>query len=163
MSDSFDFLLEGMTQALRAHVLPKIDDEFARGQVFAIIYSLNILRLGADWSATALRRQVDIQDDAFAKTRRLTTGIACPEIPTTPRAASDTTDAGFLEKLRDEGDRAIGALLCWATSGSPLSTERDVAKEVEAVLRAAIRDQLKVEIALTPPSMLNEIATGKES
>jgi hypothetical protein len=71
-------------------------------------------------------------------------------------------DPERLEALRDEGDRRLGELLLWAASASTQAAQPIAANEIERTLRSFIRDQLKVEIGMTPKSMLHQIATGDE-
>jgi hypothetical protein len=162
MSKSFDLLIDGMIDALRAHVLPKSSDDFARGQVFSVIFALNGLKLAADWKAEPLQEQVRLQDIAFSEVRRLTAKMQHPPIPATPRVEAGLADPVRLEALRDEGDRQLGELLFWVTSEGARAADRDAAKEIERALRGFIRDQLKVEIGITAKSMLHQIATGEE-
>jgi hypothetical protein len=162
MSKSFDLLVDGMIDALRAHVLPKSSDDFARGQVFSIIFALNGLKLAADWKAGPLLEEVQLQDAAFAVVRRLADEMEHPPIPATPRVETGSGDPVRLEALRDEGDRQLGELLFWATSERARASDHAAAKEIERALRDFIRAQLKVEIGVTAKSMLHQIATGEE-
>src|SRR6185436_14536898 len=50
MNNSFPRLIDGMCATLRSEVLPRLDDEFARGQVFGVINLLNTLKVRASWS-----------------------------------------------------------------------------------------------------------------
>jgi hypothetical protein len=162
MTKSFDLVVDGVIDALRAHVLPKSSDDFVRGQVFSIIFALNGMKLAADWKAGPLLEQVRLQDAAFAEVRRLAAGMDHPPIPATPRAETGLADPERLEALRDEGDRQLGELLLWAASESARAAQPIAANEIERTLRSFIRDQLKVEIGMTPKSMLHQIATGDE-
>ena len=71
MTKSFELVVDGVIDALRAHVLPKSDDDFVRGQVFSIIFALNGLKLAADWKTGPLLEQIRLQDAAFSEVRRL--------------------------------------------------------------------------------------------
>ncbi|WP_050425762.1 hypothetical protein [Bradyrhizobium tropiciagri] len=161
MSASFERLIDGIIDALQSHVVPNSDDDFVRGQVFSAIYALNGLKLAADWKAGPLLEQVRLQDDTFAAVRRLADGMIHPEIPTTPRVQGDTSDATAIEALRDDGDRQLGQLLLWASGEGARAANRDAATEIERLLRRAICDQLKIELATTPKSMLQQIAGGE--
>jgi hypothetical protein len=162
MTKSFDFVVDGVIDALRAHVLPKSSDDFVRGQVFSIIFALNGMKLAADWKTGPLLEQVRLQDAAFAEVRRLAAGMDHPPIPATPRTETGLADPERLEALRDEGDRQLGELLLWAASESARAVQPIAVNEIERTLRNFIRDQLKVEIGMTPKSMLHQIATGDE-
>ena len=50
MNNSFARLIDGMNATLRSEVLTRLDDEFARGQVFGVINLLNTFKVRADWS-----------------------------------------------------------------------------------------------------------------
>lgn len=161
MSASFERLIDGIIDALQSHVVPNSNDDFVRGQVFSAIYALNGLKLAADWKAAPLLEQVRLQDDTFAAVKRLADGMAHPEIPSTPRIPSDTSDAAAIEALRDDGDRRLGHLLLWASGEGARLANGDAAAAIERLLRRAICDQLKIELATTPKSMLQQIAGGE--
>ena len=162
MSTSFDRLIDGMIEALRSHVLPRSSDEFVRGQIFSTIFALNGLKLTADWKAGPLLEQVRVLDAALAEVARLAAKMKHPPIPALPRAEGATTDSSAVEALRDDGDRTLGELLFWASSEDARAADPAVASEIEQLLRRSICDQLKVELAMTPKSMLHQIATGEE-
>ena len=61
MNNSFARLIDGMNATLRKEVLTRLDDEFARGQVFGIINLLNTFKVRADWSAGFLLEQIAAQ------------------------------------------------------------------------------------------------------
>jgi hypothetical protein len=70
MNNSFERLIDGMTVTLRSEVLTRLDDEFARGQVFGIINLLNNMRLRADWSVNFLQQEVNAQREALERSAR---------------------------------------------------------------------------------------------
>ncbi|MHC2336448.1 hypothetical protein [Bradyrhizobium sp. USDA 4454] len=161
MSASFERLIDGIIDALQSHVVPNSNDDFVRGQVFSAIYALNGLKLAADWKAGPLLEQVRLQDDSFAAARRFADGMACPEIPATPRIQADIPNVAAIEALRDDGDRRLGQLLLWVSGEEARAANPNAAAEIERLLRRAICDQLKIELATTPKSMLQQIAGGE--
>lgn len=162
MSISFDRLIDGMIEALRSHVLPRSDDEFVRGQIFSTIFALNGLKLTADWKAAPLLEQVRVQDAALAEVGRLAGKMTHPPIPALPRTEGATVDPAAVETLRDDGDRILGELLSWASGEDARTADPAVARDIELFLRRSICEQLKVELTMTPKSMLHQIATGEE-
>jgi hypothetical protein len=160
MSTSFDRLIDGMIDTLRAHVLPNSADDFARGQLFSVIFALNSLKLNADWKAGPLLEQVRVQDSAFSEVRQLAVHMNHPDIPAAPRTDEGIVDPVQIEALRDQGDRRLGELLFWATSERARAADPIASNEIARLLRRLICDQLKVELATTPRSMLHQIATG---
>ena len=162
MSRSFDHLIDGMIETIRSRVMPLLVDASVRGQAFGVIYALEGLKLSADWAAAPLLRQIALQDEAFAEVSRLAQGLDHPPIPTVPRLSTTTSDGAELERLRNDGDRQLGALLHWASS-TVAESDPVRAKEIEQVLRLNMREQLKVDISIMPKSMFHELATGEES
>ena len=161
MSQSFNLIVDGIIDALRARVLPVITDDVVRGQTYGIIFALNGLKLGADWALTPLLQQVQLQDEAFAGAARLANGMALPPLPTIPRVSGDM-DAATVEALRDAGDRTLGELLHWTADEMARTDQPEIVKKIQLLVRHLIRDQLKIEIAITAPSMFHEMATGED-
>ena len=107
MNNSFPRLIDGLCATLRAEVLSRLDDEFARGQVFGVINVLNTFKVRADWSAGFLLAQIGAQQQALDALRPLV-GVALPDAPL-PAAAP----AAELLARRDEGNRALQAVMQW--------------------------------------------------
>jgi len=162
MSHSFDRLIDGMIETVRSRIMPQLGDASVRGQAYGVIYALEGLKLSADWAIAPLLRQIMLQDQAFAEVSRLGQGLDHPPIPSVPRLSSNTSDGAELERLRNDGDRKLGALLLWASS-TAAESDPARAKAVEQMLRQNMREQLKVDISIMPKSMFHELATGEES
>ena len=64
MNNFFPRLIDGMCATLRSEVLTRLDDEFARGQVFGVINLMNTFKARADWSAGFLLQQIAAQRTA---------------------------------------------------------------------------------------------------
>jgi hypothetical protein len=162
MSHSFNHLIDGMIETIRACLMPQLGDASVRGQAYGVIYALEGLKLSADWAAAPLLRQIVLQDEAFAELSRLAAGLDHPLIPSVPRLASSTYDGAELERLRNDGDRQLGSLLLWAsTRAAEFDPAR--AKTIEQMLRLNMREQLKVDISIMPKPMFHELATGEKS
>ena len=76
MNNSFARLIDGMNATLRKEVLTRLDDEFARGQVFGVINLLNTFKARADWSAGFLLQQIEAQRTALDGVAALLKGRA---------------------------------------------------------------------------------------
>lgn len=163
MNNSFARLIDGMCATLRREVLPRLDDEFARGQVFGVINLLNTFKVRGDWSVVFLAQQVTAQCAAFADIDRLLAtsdlALSAPALPAAdpPRPVT----ASELETMRDDGNRAIGALLAW------LAEERermpaDVASGIEQALRRCMRAEIEVEMKNASRPMFAEMSSGVE-
>lgn len=163
MNNSFPRLIDGMCATLRAEVLTRLDDEFARGQVFGVINLLNTFKARADWSAGFLLQQISAQRLAFESVTALMQGqLAAASMPASPSAAHpEVTPIAELLAQRDAGNAAIGALLGW------LDAERaqlppDTAARIETSLRAAMRAEVDIELKNSPRPLFAEMSSGRE-
>jgi hypothetical protein len=163
VNNSFARLIDGMCATLRTEVLPRLDDEFARGQVFGVINLLNTFKVRGDWSVGFLSAQVVNQATAFAEIAKLLDAsgrsASAPAIPRT--ATPHVVTPRELEAMRDAGNREIGALLAW------LARERgelpeNLATGIEAALQRCMRAEIDVEMKSSSKPMFAEMGSGKE-
>ena len=160
MNNSFARLIDGMNATLRSEVLTRLDDEFARGQVFGVINLLNTFKARADWSAGFLLVQIDAQRTALDGVGALLSGQA--DVPAAPsNAAPQATPIAELLALRDDGNRRIAAWLGWldahrATLLPPL------AEQAETLLRTAMRAETSIELKNSPRPLFAEMSSGTE-
>ena len=163
MNNSFGRIIDGMCATLRSEVLTRLDDEFARGQVFGVINLLNTFKARADWSAGFLLEQVAAQRDAIeavsALLRERQSPIAPPalSVPVVP-VVPPIDD---LLALRDQGNRTIVTLLKWLDREKE-RMPAEVAEGVEKLLRAAMRAEAAIELRNAPRPMFAEISSGRE-
>lgn len=163
MNNSFARLIDGMCATLRSEVIPRLDDEFARGQVFGVINLLNTFKVRGDWSVGFLAQEVAAQCAAFGEIARLLASRApVPSAPAMPSSdPPHPVTPQELEALRDEGNRAIGKLLQW------LAAERqqmpaEVAADVERALRNCMRSEIDIEMKNSSRPMFAEMSSGAE-
>lgn len=174
MNNSFERLVEGMCTTLRAEVLPRISDEYARSQVYGVINALNTFKLRAGWSAAFLIQQVQAQRSALAEAQALAAGATgAPPVPELtpellagryagPSADPCTDPIATLLAARDAGNQALGEWLAWlATPGHGLAKE--VAHGLEQTLLAALRAELSIELKFSPRPLFAEMSGGGES
>ena len=154
MNNSFPRLIDGMCATLRAEVLTRLDDEFARGQVFGVINLLNTFKVRADWSAGFLLQQIAAQHAALDGAAALLN-----EAPPTPVPPS--TPIAELLALRDAQNLRIAALL------ERVDAERaallpESAAQAEALLRQAMRAEVDLELRNAPRPLFAEMSSGTE-
>ncbi|HRH85257.1 MAG TPA: hypothetical protein PLO41_00275 [Rubrivivax sp.] len=155
MNNSFPRLIDGMCATLRAEVLSRLDDEFARGQVFGVINLLNTFKVRADWSAGFLLEQIAAQQRALDAIRPLV-GLAFPD-----EALPRPVPAGELLARRDAGNRTLAEVMAWLDGdGVQLPPERRA--EVEAQLRQAMRAEVELELKNSPRPLFAEMSSGRE-
>lgn len=163
MNNSFARLIDGMNATLRKEVLGRLDDEFARGQVFGVINLLNTFKVRADWSSGFLLQQIAAQrvalDGVAGLVQATSESASLPALPTVDAPVS--VPIADLLALRDRQNAAIGELLGW------LDAERgrlapDVAQGVEQLLRTAMRAELAIELKNAPRPLFAEMSSGSE-
>jgi hypothetical protein len=166
MNNSFPRLVDGMCATLRSEVLPRLDDEFARGQVFGVINLLNTFKVRADWSAGFLLQQIAAQRGALEGAAALAEqglgGLAAQSLPAQPqRPAPASTPIADLLAMRDENNRAIDEWLQWLDQQAQ-QLPPDTAHKVEGLLRQAMRAELSIELKNSPRPLFAEMSSGRE-
>ena len=166
MNNSYARLIDGMCATLRSEVLTRLDDEFARGQVFGIINLLNTFKVRADWSAGFLLKQIEAQRDALRGAEEAARGASSAEAAT-PRPAPPpqepcvATPIDDLLAARDAGNRSIAAWLAWLDAERPRLPAQS-AERIEKLLRAAMRAEVDIELRNSPRPLFAEMSSGQE-
>jgi hypothetical protein len=165
MNNSFPRLVDGVCTTLRTEVLTRIDDEYARSQVYGVINLLNTFKLRADWSAGFLVQQIEAQRTALATAAALlatapatTAGAPSVAVPAMPLH----TSVAELLATRDQGNRAIGQLLAWLDEVGA-AFPADDAQRLEQSLRDAMRAEVDIELKNSPRPMFAEMSGAAES
>ena len=156
MNNSFPRLIDGMCATLRTEVLSRLDDEFARGQVFGVINLLNTFKVRADWSAGFLLQQIEAQRVALDGVAEL---LGEPRSPLDRPASTPIVD---LLALRDKGNQRIATRLAELGEGSA-ALSRDLASQAEGLLRDAMRAEVAIELKNSPRPLFAEMSSGSEN
>lgn len=160
MNNSFSRLIDGMCATLRAEVLTRLDDEFARGQVFGVINLLNTFKVRADWSATFLLEQIAVQREALQAVDTALHGL--PGRPSLPAPAdTNVTPIDQLLSARDANNTAISELLDWLQAQGAAVPAPAVAGAL-AALRKAMRSEVDLELKHAPRPLFAEMSSGRE-
>jgi hypothetical protein len=163
MNNSFPRLIDGMCATLRSEVLSRVDDDYARGQIYGVINLLNTFKVRADWSAGFLAQQIEAQRAALAVAEKMLSesgaGVHAPTVKALS-APAPTLIANLLAE-RDEGNRAIGQLMAWldehrATLAGPQ------AERMESALRDAMRAEVEIELKNSPRPLFAEMSGSGE-
>jgi hypothetical protein len=148
-----------MIDTLRGEIIPKLEGEFVRGQAFGVIYMLESLKLRTSWSTAFLTEQL-------SALRELS--LALQAIPGLPRNAPRPEispefphDAGDMERLRDQGDEAVSALIIWLGAHKS-SLAPAITDAADTAIKTYIHRQLKHELKVSARPMFAEISLGKE-
>ena len=161
MTNSLERLFDGVIDVLRARVIPRIDDEFARGQAYGALDILQNLKTRVEWATAPLREDIATEHALAAGIAEVLAGAEPrpPVLGAVWRERAGNT-AAELDETRDAIDRHLCAMLRWISENrSQLAPER--ADEVERAIRDQQRSRLKREVKLTPPPLLGEISRGQ--
>lgn len=164
MINSFARLIDGTCTTLRAEVLSRIDDEYARGQVWGVINLLHTLKVRGDWSAGFLQQQVEAQRQALASAAVLLHGVADAPLQREPEPwpmAPPAADAAELLVVRDEGNRQIAARLDWLAA-PPAGVDAAVLAAAEAALLMALRAEVDLELKHSPRPLFAQMSGAAE-
>jgi hypothetical protein len=159
VNNSLNRLIDGMIAQLRTEIIPRLDDEFARGQAFGVVDVLNNLKPRIDWLVTPLAEEVGEQQALLATLSAAFAGEAgFPAAITTQQPAPGAT-ASDIEALRNGLDEQICAAIDWlGQQRANLSAVR--MQEAEAQIKTHLQRQLKRELSLTPKPLFGEISKG---
>ena len=155
MNNSFARLIDGMCATLRAEVLTRLDDDFARGQVFGVINLLNTFKVRADWSTGFLLEQIAAQQQALDGVRPLV-NLPLPDAP-----LPQPVPVADLLARRDEANRALAAVTAWLDGDGARLPEAQRA-QIEAQLRQAMRAEVDLELKHSPRPLFAEMSSGKD-
>ena len=163
MNNSFPRLIDGMCATLRTEVLSRLDDEFARGQVFGVINLLNTFKVRADWSAGFLLQQIAAQHAALDSVLALVKGQPSLRAPVAVLAKDNASSTPINELLamRDQGNRSISEWLQWLDSEKGL--DACVADAAIDLLRQAMRAEVQIELKNAPRPLFAEMSSGSEN
>lgn len=165
MNNSFARLIDGMNATLRTEVLSRIDDDFARGQVFGVINLLNTFKVRADWSCGFLSQQIDALFDGIegfvSMVRQGAHSSDLPGLPDLPARPLPTCRVDELLAQREAADRAICQLLDWLDQARGRAGAEQV-QALEALLRNAMRAEIAIELKQSPRPLFAEMSSGRE-
>ena len=166
MNNSFARLVDGMCATLRGEVLTRLDDEFARSQVYGVINLLNTFKVRADWSAGFLLQQIRAQREALTQVDELlrnapvSAKVPLLDIFEEPVA----TPIAELLALRDRGNRSIGQFLAWLHEDpAAAKLDGDLVARAEQALRSAMRAEVDIELKHASRPMFAEMSGAAES
>lgn len=160
MNNSLERVLDGIAQALRRDVIPRLDDEYATGQALAVIDLINNLKPRLDWAVPPLLARAAAQQTLMKELQELLSGI--PDCPLTGEPLSPLpVDGSSLHALCDRLDGLIGATVRWIGARPPgFSQSTDKA---QAAISRHVHAALRRDMALTARPLFAEIARGNDT
>ena len=159
MNNSLDRLFAGIIASLGHEIIPRLEDEFARGQAYAAIDLLNNLRPRIDWAVGPLAVQIAAQLAAARRIEELAQGLqqGPPALPPALAVAPDPASGESLRQLRDQLDEHLCRVIEWHNQPPENAAAAQVAA-IRAVTAHYMQEQVRREVSLLPKPLFGEIA-----
>lgn len=158
MNNSLARIIDGMIATIKSEVIPRLDDEFARGQAYGTLDLLNNLKPRIDWLVTPFYEEVQAQRLFLEQFAAIFAGTALqPPAPPVSAQLAPGTPAHEMESLRNRLDEHLCALIDWLAQHRG-ELPAAVATAAEAAFKEHMKQQLKREMGLTPMPLFAEIA-----
>lgn len=149
MTNALERLFEGIVAALRADVIPHIDDPFGRGQAVGMVDLIGAIAARVEWKREPLIESV-------REKRRLLARVA--EAPRGPEAVLEPMSSAELAAERARLDAEI----CEAMRRAHARGQEPAAREALALLIAHAHDEAAEAMKLTRKPSFGEISSGKD-
>jgi hypothetical protein len=160
VNNSLDRLLNGIAEALRRDVIPRLEDEYATGQALAVIDLINTLKLRLDWAVPPLLERAVAQQTLMAELQELLGDL--PDFPMTGQPLSPLPiDGRSLQGLCDRLDGLIGATVRWIGARPPGPCQPT--QKAQAAISRHVHAELRRDMALTARPLFAEIARGNDA
>jgi len=159
MNNSLDRLFSGIIASLHSEIIPRLDDEFARGQAYATIDLLNNLRPRLDWAVGPLAAQIAAQLVAARRIDELAQGVpnGPPALPPALAAMPDPAAGETLRWRRDQLDEHLCKVVDWQNQ-PPAGVSETALAAIAAVTAQYMQEQVRREVSLLPKPLFGEIA-----
>lgn len=159
MNNSLERLFAGVIDSLGSEIIPRLDDEFARGQAYAIVDLLNNLRPRLDWAMAPLATQIAAQLAAARRVDQLAQGLTDgpPPLPAALATTPDPPSGEALRRQRDRLDEHLCQVVGWHDQPPPAAPAETVAA-IAAVTAQYMREQVRREVSQLPRPLFGEIA-----
>lgn len=159
MNNSLDRLFAGIVASLVSEIIPRLDDEFARGQAYAIVDLLTNLRPRIDWAVGPLSEQIAAQLVAAGRIDELVQGLqnGPPGLPSTLAVMPEPATGETLRRLRDLLDEHLCKVIDWQNA-PPASVPDAALAAIVAVTAKYMQEQVRREVSLLAKPLFGEIA-----
>jgi len=160
VNNSLERVLNGIAEALRRDVIPRLDDEYATGQALAVIDLINNLKPRLDWAVPPLLARAAAQQTLIKELQELLAGL--PDCPLNGEPLSPLpVDGCSLQALCDRLDGLIGATVRWIGARRPGFCH--ATETAQAAISRHVHAQLRRDMALTARPLFAEIARGNDA
>lgn len=161
MKIAFSRVVRAAAESLRINVIPALTDDYARGQVYAVIDLLNTLELRGNWSAELPISELALQREAINRITEIRSryGDAFEEV------TFDGRDPGCISDLFadvERGNRKIVELVIWAEQARGKISESDF-QIVQSTLLELMKAINEKEWRHVGPQMLALISASNQS
>jgi hypothetical protein len=153
MTIALERIFEGIIATLRADVIPRVSDPFARGQAVGVIDLINNIGPSVEWSRAPLLQKVRERRELLRTVAELL-GTSEAEDAASP----DTMESAELLLERDRLDGAICEAM--ATAHARSQVDEAARRALGLIIRHA-HDEAARDLKLTRKPLFAEISSGK--
>lgn len=150
MNNTLDRLFAGLISSLHGEIIPRLDDEFARGQAYAAMDLLNNLRPRIDWAVGPLAEQIATQ---LAAAQRIATLAPEQALPEELKAQPQPATGEAMRSYRDALDEHLCRVIDWLPQAP--QPQRDA---VQVALNQYMKEQVRRDVSLAAKPLFGEIA-----
>ncbi|MBT2301892.1 hypothetical protein J7E70_15630 [Variovorax paradoxus] len=154
MNNSLERLYEGMAASLSERILPHIQDDFARGQAYGLVYLLRCLNQRTGWAGAYLEPQWEALRDVADEMAPL-----LADVQEAPQLAMPDASALPLDACCAQARTTLCELYDWAERNASLLAPERLGAIRRAWQRYIERD-LKLELSLRERLPYSEMSTG---
>lgn len=151
MNQSLSSVLDALKVVLQQEIVPQLESDYARSQIYGLVDVLDKLANLAVWSPDVMRRQLAVIVDACVRFDRRLEALGQARVPGVLHDPGVAMDQAQLEHALVLANRRLVELSDWLYSHDA-AIDGESRKELEALLREAIRDMVAEERRLIAPT-----------
>lgn len=156
MKIAFARIIEAATESLTQDVIPHVQDDYARGQVFAVISILKTLGMRSDWSPEIYLAQIRLQQQAISRVSSMLSRYGV-DFASGKDERDEAYDVGELMARVESGNQQIISILRWL-HGNKDRLPQDDLSSVQTTLEEAMKALNELEWRLVAPQTLAQIS-----
>lgn len=159
MNGSLRHLLEGMIAVVDQQIIPRIDDDFARGQAYGVSYMLRCLVKSTEWSSVLLGRELASAAQASVEFHALLEPVkGKPDLDVIDPQSLPRESAEAVALLA-RANRQICEVFEWLEAHRAELSE-DLLRASHDIFQRYVTRQLKTQLSAGVPINFSEISTG---
>lgn len=162
MNNSFPRLIDGITTFLNDEIIPELEGDFLRGQLYGAIYILKQMRERGDWSVNFVEEELALANRLFKEVQAICAESSLDSPDTSLIELNKLETASNLIEVRDDANLRIEHLIDWVHD-SKTSMPEGAYQKLDQALKDYMLQEVRTEMRYTAKSMFAEISQNTES